>query len=652
MLHLLPVEIVEQILFYVDVPDLDNLLSIPAFKDALSDKIGLIICEESLKQLYPHIGQRYQITDHANGMERCLCVVVLGELSSESLRDELVKNHIPKKFCFPNMDRSETITESTLSFLQNERRCIKDTAFFQYATEDYQSSCTLKFEDYWNPLIHRCSQLRSLILQDVGFFPEALDLPCLEKLNLIGCSSLDTSTRWDLPKLTTLVVEETFDSINSSIDYETIMITTLRLHLIRDDIHWFGFNNDSINSLSVTLEGSASLKIEDTSFLSLKRAFLSSGGALTLHRVSLSSLTNVEIKLSECISISGLDAPSCRALSVSSSASSKRDHFCFIDAPKLSNMRLSGCHFSLIMGNNFPSLKEVYLCSVMGPNDERCYDFLQGVAGLKMMSSDPWWKYTPNIEYLNISDNKSSNLEDLREFQLPKLKDYCITYIRDASFSPLELTCGSPLPNSPRLETISIMNFATHPSDIRDIQRKYSSSLLIISVIEQPLLKTDYITGYTFHLEEVSFPVLESLSMEMGYPVTYNFMNANFPKLNYLLLTSSLPGANNGHPVLDEFHLDLKAPELCLLSLEDTSVGPNPCIQELPKLKSLRILNPPDLNVQSLTVVRCPQLEAFLLEKETPNQDGSILLIRHDGSLDKVVDLNTNYKYKRLETMV
>lgn len=606
MLQRLPIEIVEQIVPYLDIQDIDNLFSIEYFKKMLQSKVLVIECAGDklelpvflrppiLHEIFPNLTKRCTLKDlmeNVLNIESYICLVIL----SDSFNGAEIVEHqdldICKKYCFPGM-KGCTIHRDTFNFLKKKTASM-DTICYP-SLESVSFRCNLETSQLQFP------KLTHLELRDVSFIPSTLDFPLLTDLTLFRCESSDVSSKWKLPNLRTVFVRGKFHSINSSIDYDTTAMKYLDLDKIEDMNEWSEISNKSLRKLDMR---------------NLKKNFI-------LHHIKLESLESLVIH-SNAITISNLDLPKAEHIEVNLTGSDNYLNFIFsVNAPRLVFIEISGRTIALLKGINVPSLKAVHLKGTEDPLTEPSNTFLKDVKGLRAEYTS-WWKFCPHVEQLEFCGSESQ-CRELELFHFSKLKSFTLFPSNSQGEGEYkQLVC----PNAPSLEAFGIRNSPVNYAI--DKLGRYDH-LKIISIFQDWEAKT-YPPDFSFKF--LQFSSLIKLSIKLCSTDVVIITDCYFPRLTSIEIEREQYHLEHDSGNRDLSLVEMEAPRLRSLYISGISLVNDFVVSQYPKLRSLTIIKCSQL--KKLTVKECPLLETFELyssHKVNLNHDGCLNSLWGDSS--------------------
>ena len=606
MLQHLPIEIVEQIVPYLDVQDIDNLLSIECFKGMLQSRVLVVECgagkpelpvflrPPKLPEIFPNLTKRCtseEFTDNIPMIETYICLVILSDSFNGAEMIEHQDRHICKKYYFAGVKKC-TIHPDTFNFLR------KKTASMD--TICCPSVDCVSFRGNLDTSQLQFPKLTHLELRDLSFIPSRLDFPLLTNLTLFRCESSDVSSRWKLPNLRTLFVRGKFRSINSSIDYETTTMKYLDLDEIEDMNEWSRISNKSLRNLDVR---------------NLKKNFI-------LHHMKLESLQSLVIH-SDSITISNLDLPNAETMEVKLTGSENSLNFIFsINAPRLVFLELGGRTVGLLKGINVPSLKTVHFEETGDPLTETSNTFLKGVKRVRAEYTS-WWKFCPHIEKLEFCGSESQ-CRELELFHFSELKSFTLLPSSpqgDGGWK--QLIC----PDAPGLEAFEIRNSPVH--HVIDNLGRYDN-LKTISIFQDWEANT---YPPDFHFKSLKFSNLVKLKIKLCSTDVVIITDCYFPKLTKVEIEREHYHVDRIPRDRDLSLVEMEAPKLRSLYISGISLVDDFVVSQYPNLRSLTIIKCSQL--KTLTVEECPLLETFELyssHKVSLNHDGCLNSLWGDSS--------------------
>ena len=403
MLDKLPLEIVAEIIFYIDAREVDALLEIPAFHERFGDKILLVeefrMHEEEMYDMYPTSSCEYSSDDDFDddsddGSKNKPIHSVEEDVGESQRRDDkessqkeqhdhpltnygLYFRNITQRCKFGNLYGNIHLLNNYLCVIfvcehpwefegdykipelhvhkkyfytgmypwsgDLKAGCFEHNCEVRYGTRNTFEFSTydIMFDSFeWNPVIFRFNHLGTLRFHNTIVDTVALEeLPELTTLVLQDCECWPESSTWDLPSLQTLEVFGKFETIEPLIDFESTELQRLYLNHIVDVDSLSNINNSSL------LEVFMCFKID------------------AYHLVDLTDLCFQSVKKirieAESILISGLELPNAKEFSLSlcpeeHCPSKATDALISITAPKLEKFAIFGGVFEVVEDIDIP----------------------------------------------------------------------------------------------------------------------------------------------------------------------------------------------------------------------------------------------------------------------------------------------------------
>lgn len=588
MLHLLPLEIVSQILLYLDVADIESVLCVDQFKYSLQDKVLLAVDNVYDYRRFPSIKNRCKWTDihsHSLVIKSMLCIIVVTEVTQYLSPTKLLEGGGLVKYYYISRpgDPKVTITPDSLEKVDLSR----NTFFFSELEK-----VTLDNMDLLWPML-QFPELVSLTLESTTFLPENLNLPKLEKLSLTSCESRDTFSRWNLPLLNELLVTGKFKTINDSIDYGHSTIMSLRLQEITDMEKWSNVFSPSLSYISAEFStGIQQVTLENLNFSSLE-VFRSSANSFKLHQLSFPRVKSFGLQ--------------------TALEDGEEDEMSYFNAPNLIVFHLQNLQFKTLDHIYTPALVSVDILEVKTVGTHNCdHTFLKGIETMNVISSD-WWKHTDSLKLLTVENVRL--LYEMGDHYFPHLSNLIIApTTANTDTTPISL----PLLMAPCLEKIEFLGIP----GIYDLSglNHYRDSLESLY-----LFQSDYTGEIVF--DDLYLPSLLVLICEFEFPERFIIQHCKFPELIELEL--------RGSEVFSDQTANLQFSSLELPSLK------------LLTLSGIYLSQTLDLSKYPLTKIclnHCGGLETIIMPHDAaidlfeiephPETETNLITIYHDHTFD------------------